>query len=347
MVATVRILITTDYLTPGEDIDLVLRDRGHHTIHSPAVGERPPGELARLLADADAALFASEPITATMLDNAPALKVIARTRVGYESIDQDAATAHGIYVCNTPGANAHAVAEMTMMLLLMCARRVGETLHSVQHGQWPTHDTGELRASTLGVIGFGPIGRAVVELAHAFGMRILASTNHPDPEYADRYEVTFTSLDNLLGTSDYVSLHARPHPGNARLINARALGIMKDTAYLVNTSRGSLIDETALVDAVQAGTIAGAALDVIDTEPLRIDSPLRGHPNIVVTSHLAGQTREARMNASHVAAQQVLQALDGIEPPHAVNAGRVTRFRGSPATANDSFTTLRAGSKSS
>ena len=121
-----RILITTDYLVPGDDIDQLLRSRGHHTIHSPATGARPPGELAELLTSADAALIASEPITAQMLDAASALAVIARTGVGYESIDLDAATQRGVYVCNTPGANRHAVAEMTIALLLICARRIGE-----------------------------------------------------------------------------------------------------------------------------------------------------------------------------------------------------------------------------
>jgi phosphoglycerate dehydrogenase-like enzyme len=329
----VRILITTDYLVPDDHVDHLLRQHGHDTVHSPATGTRSTGELADLLAHADAALVASEPITASMLDVAPSLKVIARTGVGYDAIDVDAATVRGIYVCNTPGANRHAVAEMTLTLLLTCARRIGETLHGIREGRWPRHDTSELRGSTLGVIGVGPSGRTVVELAHAFGMTIMATTAHPEPTLTDRYGVEFVSLDELLVSSDFVTLHARPSPANTHLINARSLAMMKDTAYLVNTARGSLIEETALIDAVRTGQIAGAALDVVDTEPLPVNSPLRDLPNIVITSHLAGQTGEARANASHAAAEDILRVLEGIKPVNAING--------------DALRTVRSGSRPS
>lgn len=319
-----RVLVTTDYLVPGDDVDRLLRSHGHQTVHSPAIGVRPPGQLAELLADADACLVASEPVTEDMLGGAATLRVIARSGVGYEAVDVDAATARGIYVCNTPGANRHAVAEMTLTLLLLCARRIGETLEGVRKGEWPRHDTAELRGSTLGVVGLGPSGRTVVELAHAFGMIILVTTAHPDQDLADRHGVQFVSLEDLLMNSDYVTLHARPTAQNRHLINAGTLAVMKSTAYLVNTARGSMVDEAALVDAARSGTIAGAALDVVTDEPLPLDSPLRELPNIVVTSHLAGQTREARAVASHAAAHDILRVLDGSEPVDAVNGRAVT-----------------------
>lgn len=175
-------------------------------------------------------------------------------------------------------------------------------------------------------------------------MTIAATTAHPDPDLTSRYGVTFVPLDELLAASDYVSLHARATPANSHLINARALAIMKRTAYLVNTTRGSLVDETALVDAVSTGRIAGAALDVLDTEPLSADSPLREVPNIVVTSHLAGQTREARTNASHAAAQDILRVLDGVAP---LNATAVTETRHRPNRAGAQVSNLRSGSHAS
>lgn len=305
-----EILITTDYLEPGDEIDTLLRTHGHTTVHSPARGTREPGELAALLTTADAVLAAGEPITTEMLTHTEHLRIIARSGVGYDSIDIDAAASRGIVVCNTPGANSNAVAEMALTLMLMCARRVGETLDGVAHGQWPRHDTVELRGSTLGIIGFGPSGKLLAGLARALGMTVLVHTAHPDPDLDIRY----LALDDLLTTSDFVSLHARPTPANQGLIGAREFELMKDTASLINTARGSLLDEVALVDAVRTGQIAGAGLDVVEAEPLPAESPLRTLPSVVVTSHLAGQTAQARRTASLAAAEEILRVLDGVAP---------------------------------
>ncbi|KQU28534.1 MULTISPECIES: phosphoglycerate dehydrogenase [unclassified Rhodococcus (in: high G+C Gram-positive bacteria)] len=308
------VLITTDYLRPGDDVDTMLRAHGHESVHSPATGPRPDGEMAALLAACDAAILASEPVTAAMLDKSPTLRVIARSGVGYDSIDIEAATRNGVLVCNTPGANRHAVAEMTIALLLMCARRIGETTDGVRRGEWPRHDTRQLRGATLGIIGLGPSGRAVADLAHAFGMTVLISTGHPDPEL----DVTYVDKTTLLRESDFVSLHARA--GGAPVIDAAALAEMKSTAYLVNTARGSMVDENALVDALRGHTIAGAALDVFATEPPDPDNPLLAIPRVVATSHLAGQTREARTDAGTAAAQSVIAALAGRPAAGAINA---------------------------
>ncbi|OZF04747.1 phosphoglycerate dehydrogenase [Rhodococcoides fascians] len=305
-----RILITTDYLEPGDDVDRLLRGRGHTTVHSPSRGPRPPGEMASLLSVADAALVAGEPITAEMIDAAPDLTVIARSGVGYDTIDVDAASRRGIAVCNTPGANSNAVAEMAFMLVSMCARRVGETIAGVASGGWPRHDTVELRGSTLGIVGFGPSGSRLAELAACFGMRVLVHTSYPD---ATR-PVQYCGLDEVLRESDFVSLHVRPTAGNVHMIGVRELAIMKSTASLINTARGSLVDEDALADAVHSGVIAGAGLDVVDIEPLPAGSALRELPSVVVTSHLAGQTAQARAVASRSAAEDILRVLDGDEP---------------------------------
>lgn len=310
-----HILITTDYLAPDDEIDRLFRDRGHTTAHSPALGRRRPGELATLLADADAVLAAGEPITADMLTRAQRLVVIARSGVGYDSVDVAAATARGIAVCNTPGANSNAVAEMAMMLMLVCARRLGATTSGIAHGQWPRHDTVELRGSTLGIVGFGPSGRLLADLAKAFGMKVLVQTAYPD----QNANVLYRDLDDLLAESDFVSLHARPTDANNRLIGAREFASMKPTASLINTARGSLVDERALAHAIRTKQIAGAGLDVVDTEPLPPSSPLRELPDVVVTSHLAGQTAQARAIASQAAAEEILRVLAGERPLSAVN----------------------------
>jgi phosphoglycerate dehydrogenase-like enzyme len=309
------ILITTDYLAPGDQVDDLLRAAGHRTVHSPAIGRRPEGAMADLLLSADAALIAGESVTAQMLETATSLRVIARSGVGYDSIDVAAATARGIVVCNTPGANKNAVAEMTMALLLMCAKRIGETVDGVKNGTWPRHDTRELRGATLGVIGLGPSGRAVVELARAFGMSVLVSTGHP----ASDLDVDYVAKDDLLTRSDFVTLHARAQSAGAPIIDRESLAAMKSSAYLINTARGSLVDEPALIDALRCGDIAGAGLDVFACEPVDVDNPLLKMPNVVSLSHLAGQTREARAEASLAAARDIVAVLDRQHPQGAVN----------------------------
>ncbi|MBY4208039.1 phosphoglycerate dehydrogenase [Rhodococcus fascians] len=310
------ILVTTDYLAPGDEVDKFLCAAGHVTVHSAATGHRTAGEMQRLMSAADAALIASEPVTAEMMAAAPYLRVIARSGVGYDSIDVDAATARGIVVCNTPGANKHAVAEMTMTLLLMCAKRIGETMDGVKAGLWPRHDTRELRGATLGIIGLGPIGRAVAELALAFGMSVLVSTGHPDSNLDG---VTYAPTEELLRLSDFVTLHARANADGTPVIDRNALASMKQSAYLINTARGTLVDELALIEALQHGQLAGAGLDVFAREPVDVTNPLLTMPNVVSLSHLAGQTREARAEASLAAARDIVAVLEGRTPRGAVN----------------------------
>lgn len=310
-----RVLITTDYLVPGDDVDTLLRSHGHETVHSPAAGHRPEAERLALLEDVDGAVLASEPVTAEMLERAPSLRVLARSGVGYDSIDVAAAARRGVRVCNTPGVNHDSVAEMVFGLMLMSARRLLSTADGVREGRWPREAGHELRGATLGILGYGPSGRAVARLGLAFGMTVLVSTSHPDP---DEPPLRFTDRETLVREADYLSLHARPGSANRGFVDRDRLRAMKPTAVLINTARGSLVDEDALVEALRAGRIAGAALDVVDQEPLPADSPLRALDNVIITSHLAGQTVEARHRAGLAAAQDVIGVLSGQEPAHPV-----------------------------
>lgn len=312
-----RVLITTDYLVPGDDVDTLLREHGHETVHAPATGPRPPEERLALLEGVDGAVVASEPITAEMLERASSLKVLARSGVGYDSVDLAAAARHGVRVCNTPGVNHDAVAEMTFALMLMSARRLLPTVDGVRAARWPRAAGHELRGATLGVIGFGPGGRAVARLGVAFGMTVLVSTSHPDPSEPS---VHFTDRETVVRKADHLSLHARSDGTGRPVVGPEQLRAMKPTAVLVNTARGSLVDEDALVEALREGRIAGAALDVVAQEPLPADSPLRSLDNVIVTSHLAGQTVEARLRAGLAAAQAVIDVLAGREPAHPVTS---------------------------
>ncbi|MEV1246226.1 phosphoglycerate dehydrogenase [Nonomuraea sp. NPDC049750] len=321
-----RVLITTDYLRPDDEVDHYLRRLGYETTHLPMRGRRDPAELAAALRDSTAALIANEPMTADVLARATALRVIVRTGVGYDSVDVDAAARLGITVSNLPGINANAVAEYTLGLLLAAARRLVHSAAGVAAGEWPREDGRELRGATLGLIGYGAVTRAVVPLARAFGMSVLCRTSVPAGERSDEC-VRFVELDELLAASDYISVHTALTERTRGLLDAAALRRMKPGAVLVNTARGPIVDEQALADAVRSGVIAGAALDVVCVEPLPADSPLRGVDGIVVYSHLAGQSAEARRAAGLEGAAELVASLRGA-PRFAVNHPTLPSERG-------------------
>ncbi|MEI7056573.1 phosphoglycerate dehydrogenase [Nocardioides sp. CCNWLW239] len=306
-----RILITTDYLRPGDEVDDLLRSRGHETRFA-------SGDLVADLASVEGALVGHDPLTAEMIASADRLRAVVRTGVGFDAIDVEAAARAGITVSNLPGINANAVAEYTMGLLLSSSRRLVESATGVASGDWPRKSGRELRGSTLGLIGYGAAARAVVPLARAFGMSVLCTTGVPVAERGDA-DVEFVELEELLAAADFVSVHTALTPRTRGLLDAAAFARMKPGAVLVNTARGAIVDEDALAAAVRAGRIAGAVLDVVAEEPLPAESPLRGVPGIVVHSHLAGQTVQARRAAGIEGAHELLDALAG-RPHHAVNA---------------------------
>jgi D-3-phosphoglycerate dehydrogenase/(S)-sulfolactate dehydrogenase len=312
------VLVTPDHLAPDDEVDRLLRQAGCSTRHRPLRGLRTEDDLVAALDGVAGALIANEPVTATVLARAPRLRAIVRAGAGYDSVDVDAATRAGVSVSNLPGINANAVAEYTLALLLAQSRRLVPVAAGVAAGGWPRESGVELRGRTLGLIGYGAAARAVVPLARAFGMAVLCTTGVPAGRRGDA-AVRFVGLDELLGAADFVSVHSALTPATHHLLDAAALARMKPTAHLVNTARGAIVDEVALAEAVRAGRLAGAALDVATTEPLPADSPLRGVEGITVFSHLAGQTAEARRAAGLAGARELLDALDG-RPRHSLNA---------------------------
>ncbi|MCZ7373398.1 phosphoglycerate dehydrogenase [Micromonospora sp. WMMC250] len=304
------ILITTDYLSPGDEVDAYLTGLGFTTRHDPMRGPRRPEQLIAALAGVEGALIANEPMSAEVLRQASDLRAVVRTGVGYDSVDVAAAGRLGISVSNLPGINANAVAEYTMGLLLAQARSLVPMAAGVAAGGWPRTDGHELRGKTLGLIGRGAVAQRVAPLAAAFGMTVLCTGGLPAP-------VTRGTLDELLRDADFVSVHTALTPITRHLIDSAVLARMKPGAHLINTARGPLVDEAALVEAVRSGRLAGAALDVVDVEPLPADSILRGVAGITVYSHMAGQTAEARLAAGMEGAKELVAALDG-RPAHSL-----------------------------
>ncbi len=280
----------------------------------------PRDELLRRVADQDALIcLLTDTIDGEVMDRAPALKVIANVAVGYDNIDVAAARSRGIVVTNTPDVLTESVAEFTWALILGIARRVAEGDRLMRTGTWKGWALDfmlgmELRGKQLGVIGRGRIGLAVAAKAPAFGMSVVFSGRDGSQGAGDSATV---SLDELLVTSDVVSIHAPGTPGTRHLINKRSLARMKRSALLVNTARGSAVDEEALAWALGERLIAGAALDVYEREP-EIHAALKDHPNVLLAPHLGSATRETRTAMVELAARNVLSVLDGEGPLTAV-----------------------------
>ena len=272
-------------------------------------------ELLAGLADADALIVRNRTqVDAALLARAPKLRVVGRLGVGLDNIDVAGCKARGIEVIPATGANALAVAEYVVCTVMLLLRGAYLSSAEVAAGKWPRGALGEGRETAgkmLGVVGFGGIGRRVAKLAQGLGMKVLAT----DPAIAADAPVwresgaAFRGLDDLLAESDAVTLHVPLAPETRHLLSAGRLARMKRGAVLINTARGGVIDEAALAEALAGGHLAGAALDVFETEPLPAGSPLVGAPHLVLTPHVAGVTRESNVRVSTLIAEKVAHAL--------------------------------------
>jgi glyoxylate reductase len=303
-------------LRAAEDIEMRLWER-----ESPPT----PVELAELIHGCDGVLtLLTDAMTPEVLDREPQLKVISNFAVGFDNVDVEAATACGVMVCNTPGVLTETTADFTWALLMAAARRVVEGADYVRAGKWitwgPTLLLGQdIHHATIGIVGFGRIGKEVAKRARGFDMRILAYDTYRDDESAKDLGVEFEELEELLIESDFVTLHVALTDETRNLIGARELQLMKSTAILVNAARGPVVDTDALVDALTSGEIAGAALDVTEPEPLPGDHPLASLPNAIVVPHIASATVATRNEMARMAAENLLAGIRGERPPNLVN----------------------------
>jgi glyoxylate reductase len=301
----------------------------------PLIGpEKPVGlapELDAHLAEAEG-LFSllTVRVDEALLDRAPRLRVVSNMAVGYDNVDVAACTRRGIPVGNTPGVLTDATADLAMAALLSAARRLPEAAGDARAGRWTTWSpTGwlgaDLAGATLGIVGMGKIGYAVARRAHGFGLPIL----YPDPSSHGAAEREFGAvrvpLDLLLRTSDFVSLHCPLSAETRGLMGEAALRAMKPNAILVNTSRGPVVDQDALVRALAEGWIAGAALDVTNPEPLPPDHPLYNLPNCLILPHIGSATRGTRKRMAELACENLLAGLSGRRLSHCVNPEAVPK----------------------
>jgi D-3-phosphoglycerate dehydrogenase len=278
--------------------------------------------VADALRDADAFILRNMPfVDEELLTNALRLKVIGRFGVGVDNVDLEAARRRRIRVVYTPGANADAVAEHTLALLLALAKRLrfwhDALVRGDYHLRW-TERSVQLQGKTLGIIGFGHVGRAVARRAQAFGMRLLVFDPLVSAETMASFGAERVNLDDLLRESDFVTLHVPLTNETRHLINRERLALMKAGSFLVNTARGEVCDLDALYEALQSGQLAGVALDVFPDEPPDVSHPIFRHPNFLGTPHVAAHTPETLEHMALVVAEQVLKVLRGEEPDFAV-----------------------------
>jgi glyoxylate reductase len=301
----------------------LLAARGELRLHaedSPIPTER----LAEACREVEGLVVCGARVSEAVLVQAPVLRVVANVGVGYDNVDVSACTSRGILVTNTPGVLEETTADLAFSLLLAVARRIVEGDHYVREGCWKKWEWGllwgaDVYRKTLGIYGFGHIGQALARRGCGFSMRILYHSRHRASEAVEReLGAQYVNRDTLLRQSDYLSLHVPFTPETRHLIKAEDFRQMRATAFFINTARGPVVDEEALVAALRNRAIAGAGLDVFEAEP-RVHPALLGLPNVVLMPHVGSATGETRLKMAMLAAENLLAALDGRRPPNLVN----------------------------
>ncbi len=306
-------------VTDGLEAEALAKLRATHHVD---VAEADPKQLLEIIPNYDALIVRSRTkVTAEVLATGTKLKVVGRSGIGVDNIDVKAATARRLPVVNAPTGSTISVAELALGHMLSIARHIPEADRTMKEGKWEKKrfEGRELHGKVLGLVGSGRIGAEVARRAQAFGMEVIAFDPYLLPAAAKERGIRLVdSLAALLMLADFLSIHAALTPETRGMIGAKELALMKRTAYLVNCARGEIVHEAALADALKAGTIAGAALDVFEKEP-PTGSPILTAPNTVFTPHLGASTHEAQARAGGIIADQVLKVLRGERPDFAVN----------------------------
>ncbi|MCC6456729.1 MAG: C-terminal binding protein [Caldilineaceae bacterium] len=314
-----RVLVT-DYAWPNLEIErALLAEVGAELVVAP---NGTAEEILALAGDVDAILTCWKQVPPGALDVASRCRIVSRYGIGLDNIPVARATDLGIVVSNVPDFCLDEVAEHTLALLMACGRRVVPLADATRRGEWTqalARGMPRLRGQVLGLVGYGNIAQAVAERARALGLQVMAYTPRLAPDALNPWGRATNDLSELLAAADYVSLHLPLTPETRGLFNGETLAMMKPSAYLINTSRGAIIDEAALSAALESGQIAGAALDVMSSEPPPLDHPLLAHPHVIATPHVAFYSEAAIVDLATKAARQVVQALRGEVPANVVN----------------------------
>jgi D-3-phosphoglycerate dehydrogenase len=314
-----RLLVTpTSYGKNDSRLKTELEALVGEVIYNPTGKPLKSPEVAALLPGVDGYIAGVDAIDRAALEHADKLRVISRYGVGVDSVDLQVARERGIVVTNTPGANSVSVAELTVGLLLSLARQIPEGASALRQGNYPRLAGVSLEGKAVGIVGLGAIGKELARRLRGFDCRIIAYDPFPDRAFAEANGVELLPLENLLELSDFVSLHLPLLPETQGLVNRDFLARMKRGAFLVNTARGEIVEETALLEALQSGHLRGAALDVFAVEPPSPDNPLLALKQVIATPHLASQTDSATNRMGWMALQDCLAVLRGEAPAYRV-----------------------------
>jgi len=315
-----KVLVTARaFWVSGQASQSALIDAGCEVVWSSKAGPLPVDDLIIALDGCDAVIGSSDPYNAAVFAACPKLKVVSRCGVGTDSVDMSAATAAGIIATNTPGAMAEGVADYTIGLMLAVCRSIPAANEMMRSGGWGELPGASVFRKTLGLVGVGRIGQSVALRARGFCMRVIAFDPLQAASGTAPSDIEFVDLDTLLAESDFISLHAPATADTVGMFNTRAFAKMKTTAFLINTARGALINEADLIEALDAGTIAGAALDVYAQEPLPADHPLRYAKRCVLSPHNAFNALESTQEMSWQSAANVLDLMRGVRPANVCN----------------------------
>jgi D-3-phosphoglycerate dehydrogenase len=310
-----KVLVTpTSYASQDESLKSDLEREVAQVVYNTTGKPLSSEQLQDLLGDIDGMIAGLDELDVSAINAAPELKVIARYGVGYNNVDLQAAKSRGVIVTNTPGANAKAVAELCVSLILNLLRPIIQCSLQTSQGGWPRYKGYSLENKTVGLVGFGAIGKEAARRLAGFECEILAVDLIEDVEFAAQYGVSFTTLDDLLSRADIVSLHLPGTQDTVRMVDDSFFGKMKTGAYLVNTARGDLVDEQALINALESEKIAGAALDVFQDEPPSKDHPFLKLDNLILTPHMGAHADSATNAMGRMALSECLKVLRGEEP---------------------------------
>jgi D-3-phosphoglycerate dehydrogenase len=317
--AECKVLVTaTSYASQDERLRTTLEEKVGEVVYNTTGKPLSSTQLQDLLPAVDGMIAGLDEIDAAALASAPELKVVARYGVGYNNVDLEAARNHQVIVTNTPGANAKSVAELTIALILNLLRPVLSAVQKTKEGEWPRFKGLSLQGKTVGLVGCGAIGKETARRLAGFECEILAYDIDEDKIFASEQGVRYVPLEELLPKSDLVSLHLPGIPETAGLVNEEFLNKMKTGSYLVNTARGELVNESALISALRSGHLRGAALDVFQQEPPEVENPLLHLDQVIVTPHMGAHSDSATNAMGWMALGECLAALQGKKPKYRI-----------------------------
>ncbi len=308
---TKKVLVTSRTFGKTDPVPVqMLHEAGCEVVPNPYGRVLSEKEITELIQDVDGVILGLDPMNARVLSKARRLKAISRYGVGYNNVDIEYATRRGILVTNTPGVNSLAVAEHTLGLLFAVCRNICVSDRGIRQGMWKQYPGLQVSGKVIGLVGTGQIGRHVAELARGLRMQVLCYDIYPDEDWAKSIGAVYVSFSDLITKSDFISLHIPRNEHTYHMISEEEIAQMKSSAVIINTSRGGVLDEDALVKALKNGQLRGAGLDVFEDEPLK-DSPLQELESVVLTTHIGAHTQESMQNMGRLAAANLIESLEG------------------------------------